>query len=139
MKVLVVYHYLALYRQPVFEKLMQSKDFDFYFACDVIAPNDIKLVAPDFFRENHHRLKNKWFFKKILWQKGLFSLCYKNDYDAIIFLGDPYFLSTWICSFFLKARNIKCIFWSHGFVRGSSVKDKIKIFLYNLSDGKGVV
>ena len=93
-KILIVYHYIAAYRQPVFDEIANAKDFDITLMSDKISKGSIKTV-PDSFYKNHNflPLKNLW-FKNFLWQKGLISHIINNKYDSVIFLGDPYFITT---------------------------------------------
>lgn len=135
-KVLVVYHYIALYRAAVFDSLNEVEDINFYFAASPTSNNDIEVI--DFHSElnNYRTLKNKWFNKKYLWQKGLFSELRENNYDAVIFLGDPNFLTTWLCLYKLKNSKTKTFLWTHGFLgRTSKLKDYIKLKMYSLADG----
>jgi glycosyltransferase involved in cell wall biosynthesis len=134
-KVLIVYHYIAQYRQPVFDELNNYENFDFTFMSDKISKGNIKTIDESFFSDkNFIPVKNVW-FKNFLWQKDLISHVIKNKYNSVIFLADPYFITTWIASFILKIKKTKVLFWTHGFIRGNSGKDKLKLLFYKFCDG----
>ena len=99
-KAAIVYHYFAHYRTPVFRALADSSTgVEYYFLGDPVPSDDIKRI--DFnnevkLSERFIPLKNIWFWKQFLWQKGLLSGLRKNNFDAVIFLGDIKFISTWL-------------------------------------------
>jgi glycosyltransferase involved in cell wall biosynthesis len=133
--ILIVYHFIALYRKSVFEKLIQSDHYEVIFACDKVSKENIRVVDKDFFLNKQFvHLRNYW-FKNFLWQKNLLKTIILGKYDACIFLADPNFLSTWLSIIICKVRGIKVIFWTHGFIRDNSFKSKIKKFYFKLADG----
>lgn len=133
-KVLIVYQFIALYRKPIFEYLSKNKDIDFSFACDIHSKENILLVDEEFFHNKSFiRLKNFW-FKNFLWQTGLIKEVMFGQYDTIVFLADPNFISTWIATIFTKIRDIKVVFWTHGFIRDNTLRSKMKLFFFKLSD-----
>lgn len=112
MKVLIIYHYIAHYRLPIFKELKSSKGIKFDFAAGLITDNKIKIVNNN--EISFFKLKNFWLFKnKLLWQSDLIKLIFK-DYDHFIFLGNPYFISTWVCLFLCFFKNKKASIWTHG-------------------------
>lgn len=135
MKVLVVYHYIPSYRAAIFNELKgMAGGAEFHFASDEVANNDVALIDSSFYESSSFkRLTNVW-SPLGLWQGGLVKLIIKERYDAIVFLGDPGFLSTWVASILLKFTRVKVLFWTHGFIRGNSIKDRLKLLFYRLSD-----
>ena len=133
MRVLVVYHYIASYREPIFRELRSGSDNEsFYFASDVSSNNDITLVDDSFYQANEFRtLRNIWLFGG-LWQIGLLKLLAREKYDVVIFLADPSFFSTWVASIYLKFKSTKVLFWTHGFVRGRTPKNLLKLIFYRI-------
>ncbi|MCG1037473.1 glycosyltransferase family 4 protein [Polaribacter sargassicola] len=112
MKLLIVYHYIAHYRLPIFKELKTSKKIDVNIAAGIDTEANIKVVQPD--ELGYEVLKNKWLFnKKILWQSGLLKLIFRR-YDYYIFLGNPYFLSTWFSMILCKIMGKKTSIWAHG-------------------------
>lgn len=116
--VLIVYHYIAHYRLPVFKELSNSDKYKFEFASGIKPDQNIKIVGVEEAKRNgliFHQLKNNWFLKsKILWQSNLISLIRSEKYDHIIFLGNPNFISTWLGLIVCKLINKKGYIWAHG-------------------------
>lgn len=140
MRVLVVYHFYAHYREPVLRALVQSEEHDY------------KLISGD--KPNHHGLeplteiclgngrteylnyvKNCWFMGSLLWQSGLMKKIIREEYDAVIFLGNINFISTWVCAFFAKIKRKRILMWTHG-VYGNEQKivRSIRCLFYRLAD-----
>lgn len=134
-KVLIVYQFIAEYRKAIFENIIKDENSEYYFACDTFAKENIKLVDTTFFNnKNFIKLKNHW-FKNFLWQSNLIREIFFGQYDTVIFLADPNFLSTWIASIICKIKGRKTLFWTHGFIRDNSAKSKLKLLFYKLADG----
>jgi glycosyltransferase involved in cell wall biosynthesis len=139
MDVLIVYHYFALYREPIFKELLMSKKMNIFLAGDKEANNDIKLVSEAselYVQGNFIRLNNVWGKGKYLWQVGVLSAVLKKKWKAVILLGDPNFISTWAVLLLSKFLPVKTYLWTHGFVmRGGGAQRLLKKFMYSLSDG----
>jgi len=141
-KVAIVYNYIAHYRIPIFN-ILSSCEINSY---TIIAgtETDISLKTADPILSEIDirkggirwiRIKNIWIFKVFLWQKGLLKHCRSNNFDSIIFLGNMYYLSTWIAAWIAKRRGKKVIFWTHGFIRQeNNLKGFIRISFYKLAD-----
>lgn len=70
-----------------------------------------------------------------LWQKGLLKRLGKNDYDAVIFLGNIYFLSTWLAMPKVRRLGKKVIIWTHGFLgKDNPVTTYIRHLFYRQAD-----
>lgn len=139
-KVAIVYHYFAHYRTPVFRALADSSTgAEYYFLGDPVPSDDIKRI--DFnnevkLSERFIPLKNIWFWKQFLWQKGLLSKLRKNNFDTVIFLGDFKFITTWLCLIFIRLRGKKAYLWGHGlYGRESWLNLKVKLLFLRLSNG----
>lgn len=144
MKVAIVYQYIAHYRLPIFLELTRSKDIQYTMIADLESNLSIKTIDPELGKKPIEQgglrllnVTNKWFLKeKGLWQKGLLSKLRKNNFDVIIFLGNPYYFSTWfgiVCS---KLKGKKVYLWTHGVTSDETgIKWKFRKFFYNLSDG----
>ncbi|MGE6567069.1 glycosyltransferase [Shewanella vesiculosa] len=138
MKVLIVYHYIALYREPIFKELLNNSEIDFYFAASKYSNNDIKLVGLEseiYESEHFFELNNQWVNNSFLWQSNLLKVLRENHFDHVVFLGDPHFISTWISLFYLKMKKVKTSLWTHGFIgRSHKFQDSLKLLMYKLSD-----
>jgi len=113
---------------------LDCENIEFHFASDVTARNDIALISDLFYQsDSFKRLNNVWLLGG-LWQVGLLRLLLNEKYDAVIFLADPSFFSTWLASAYLKIKSTKVLFWTHGFIRGRAPKDVLKLLFYKLAD-----
>ncbi|UPW18271.1 glycosyltransferase [Agarivorans sp. TSD2052] len=131
--VLVVYHYIAKYREPIFNAMLDNSSF--HIAADIQGNSSIELIDKEFYSNaNFIRLRNVWLSRSILWQIGLINKVVSNRYKTVIFLGDPYFLSTWVSLVISKLYGKKTILWTHGFIRSGGFKDKVKLLMYKLAD-----
>jgi len=53
---------------------------------------------------NFNKIRNFYFFVRIIWQSNVIKECFFAPFNQVIFLGDMNILSTWICisKFFRK-------------------------------------
>jgi glycosyltransferase involved in cell wall biosynthesis len=138
MKILIVYHYIALYREPVFLSLDELDSVEVTLAADTESNNDIELIGcnSSLYKSNFYKLENKWLPKGVLWQRGLSRLLKSTSFDKVIFLGDPHFISTWYFLYKLKKRSVPTFLWTHGFLgRSSKILDRLKLKMYSYSSG----
>ncbi len=142
-KIAIIYHYCAHYRLGIFQELMQTADIDYTLISDKESDNNIKTINLKYanlpLKEGGLRwlfVKNKNYIKnKFLYQKGLLSLFKRNDFDGAIFLGNIYYLSTWISVFYLKLKGKKVYYWTHGVTSNEKgIKWWLRKFFYSLSD-----
>jgi len=137
-KILIIYHYYAHYRLPIIDALFNNKEDNINY-CFLSGNNPeipIKtLDDEDIKKYNILTVQNLWFLKKILWQKNILKHSLSNEYDSIIFLGNPYFISTWIATILAKIKGKQTFFWTHGFIRGNSLLDKLRKIFFKLPDG----
>ena len=137
-KVLVVYHYFAHYRLPVMSAMSQNESAEFSFLSGSTSDINIEKVSNADLERKNVKLKyieNKWLGSNWLWQKGLINHLRNNKYDSVIFLGSPYFISTWLASIYLKIKGTKVLFWTHGVVRNGGLKDTFRKLFFKLADG----
>jgi glycosyltransferase involved in cell wall biosynthesis len=138
MKIVIIYHYIAHYRLPVFKELKNSKKLDIDIVAGTKTDTNIKVVTPD--KLDFKLLNNRWLLnKKLLWQSSVLSLLF-NPYKHYIFLGNPYFISTWISLIICKIIGKKASIWTHGVTFDLSVMKRFffkilwglsaKIFVY---------
>ena len=142
--VALVYLYFAHYRLPVIRVLIKSPQFHYTLISDPISGNDIKKISPDLaIRDTKDGgldwkfVKNRWIYKEaLLWQSGLLKLLREKKYDAVIFLGNAYYLSTWLSIFYLKLKGEKTYMWTHGVIsKKKGWKWTLRKVFYGLSDG----
>lgn len=144
-RVAIIYPYAAHYRYPVFRELVLMTDIEFTLISDIKSPNDIKLIDEQLADEPIEKcglrwrfVKNVWITKdKLLWQVGLVRECFfKNYYRAIIFLGNPYYLSTWVCAVIGRCTGKSVFFWTHGIIKNCiNAKNCIRMTFYRIGNG----
>lgn len=115
MKVAVIYHLWPHYRRGVMQAMDRSHSVKYYFhgsgkPLDGIAHVDPAAVR-HFISAPFVRLAG-W-----LWQPGAITATRRGGYDAVIFLADPHFLSTWIAALLARLRGMGVLFWGHGWPR----------------------
>lgn len=140
--VLIIYHYIAHYRVPLYKVLMKS-DSPKYTICSGVTP-EIKIKTADVYlskiplSEGGIRwilIKNWWIFKPFLIQFSVLKLSVSRKYDTIIYLGVMYYLTTWIGAILAKRSGKKVVFWSHGFIKEeNNLKGKLRTIFYRLAD-----
>ncbi len=145
-KVAIIYHYIALYRLPIFQELMKTNpDVQYTLFAGTSSEINIKKIDPNLAQVpidkgglRWHILKNKWLLgRKFLWQGDLMKLAARGDYDAYIFLGSPYFISTWLAVLLARLRGKKIYYWMHGVYKDHiTTVDRVKLFgFYKLAHG----
>lgn len=113
--VAVIYHMFPHYRLPVMKALDSSTKFRFFFFGDdreyegirPAASDDIKLFFPAKFRT----------FGRLFWQTAAVSRAADPKFDAIIFLANPNFVSTWLGAALARLTGKKVLFWAHGWLK----------------------
>lgn len=111
MKVAVIYNYNLHYREPIFKKLDDEYDVDFYFGDKM--PDAIKGFNILNLRGHVMVLKNIIINKRIVWRKGVLSVGLKN-YDKYLILGEFHNISLWLLVILLKIRRKDVYNWTHG-------------------------
>lgn len=134
-KILVVYHYFPHYRLPVLKALSNQEniDLEYTFLSGSTADIPINILRKaDFTGLNFISVKNRWFFGKILWQTKVLWYSISNEYDCIIYLGNPNFITTWLGAFFARLTGKPVLFWTHGFLKSKSFSDKIRKIFFSI-------
>lgn len=140
-KAAVVYHAFPHYREGVLLAMLASRRVDYHFlACDHdprIA--DMKVFdgwPPGRFTAvptSHVSFHRSGYSKHgieggPLWQKGLTRLALRRDLSAIVYLGDPYQLSTWVSATVARLTGKHVLFWTIGWLRPESgVKALVRV------------
>ena len=144
-KCLIVYHFFAHYRLHLLRDLMRDEDWDFEMVSDSKTDAGIKGIGPELAELPIEAgglrwsfIKNRSIFGKrvpFLWQQGLLKRLNQNDYDAVIFLGSIYFISTWVGMFKARRMGKQVLFWTHGFLgKDGGVLSRIRHAFYRRAD-----
>mgnify|MGYP006074435949 FL=1 len=134
-KILVVYHYFPHYRLPVLKALsnQENVDLEYTFLSGSTADIPINiLMKADFTGLNFISVKNRWFFGKILWQTKVLWYSISDQYDCVVYLGNPNFTTTWLGAFFARVIGKPVLFWTHGFLKTKSFSDKIRKIFFRI-------
>ena len=134
-RVAVIYHFFAHYRSAIMRELLNSKDIEYFLVADRLDPDDsIKSWQPP-----EDRLQVARCIKitsTLLWQKGLVRLVLRQDVDAVIFLGNANFVSTWVAALLSRLSKKRVLFWTHGWIRDESgIKGAVRNLFYRLAHG----
>lgn len=132
-QVLTVYQHLPHYRGEVFAELQATPGMDWVFAADLqSADGSIPTIPPGRFT-SFSRLRNHW-YGPVLWQSGLVSLVLRKRYDAVVFLGDAAYASSWLAALICRARGSKVAFWTIGWHRPETgLRRRVRLGFYRLA------
>ncbi len=113
-KVAVVYHFFPHYRAGILKELEKDDSFSFeFYGANIDEYDGIKSYQGfnKFHEANFRRVS------KLVWQNKIVGLAFKKDIEAVIFLADPHFLSTWVSSILCRLGGKRVIFWTHGWTK----------------------
>jgi glycosyltransferase involved in cell wall biosynthesis len=130
------------YSRPLWNELTASDNVSYYFCSSSVGFAGIQTIDPDESKHVNTNGKFDWsfvrniYFKEILlYQKGMVLKCLRSDYDAYIFNGEMYCISTWISSLILAFRRKPVLFWGHGIYGNEKyIKKFLRILFYKLAD-----
>lgn len=129
------------YRAALWKRLLEDGDLDAHFlhgegATSSIRP--INFTAPPWRERKSHFLvlKNIYFLKVLIWQRGVLDRARKTNADALVLLGQMYVLSTWLATRIARRRGISILFWGHGvYGRERKVKRWLRYRFLRQADG----
>ena len=137
MKVAIVYHYFPHYRGPVLRELCASSEHEYIlFGDDRALDPTIKLWNCDVPERFHAARCYNSRRLGLLWQRGVIELARRRDVHAIIYLGNPYYLSTWMSAALARSAGKRVLFWTHGWTSfGGGPKSWLRNLFYSKADG----
>ena len=129
----VVYHVWPHYRAAVVAAMDGSTrvDYDFFGSGEPYL--GIKHMDPSLFR----RFVRAPFhlFKRAMWQPKAIAVALSRDYDALIYLADLNFVSTWVAAAIARLRGRPVMFWAHGWLKPeTSAKRRLRNLYFGLAD-----
>ncbi|WP_315764607.1 glycosyltransferase family 4 protein [Sphingomonas sp. Y38-1Y] len=72
---------------------------------------------------------------RLMWQRAAVAVARDRRFDAIVYLGDPNFVSTWIGAAIARLRGVPVLFWAHGWLRREvGAKRMMRRAFYALAD-----
>lgn len=134
-RVAVIYHFFPHYRAAIMRALLACKEMDYILVGDRSDPDhSIEPWQPP--QSNLLLAPCIKIMSTLLWQKGLVRLALQRSIDAIIFLGNANFLSTWVAAFLARLTRKRVLFWTHGWIRHErGIKTAIRNLFYRLPHG----
>jgi glycosyltransferase involved in cell wall biosynthesis len=140
--VLIIYHYIAHYRVPLYRILSKSDSPKYTICSGLTSEINIKTAEVSLAEippaEGGIRwviIKNWWIYKPFLVQLSVLKLSISRSYDTVIYLGVMYYLTTWLGAILAKVFGKKVIFWTHGFIEEeNNLKGIIRSLFYSLAD-----
>lgn len=131
-KVAIVYTHFPHYRAAVFAALSGSHAYHFDLYYDSRGVSETIMTGP---RGAHHHNLQLRRFRKMMWQAGALGLAWRREHAAVIFLGNPFILSTWIATVLARLRGKPVLFWTHGWLsREAWPKRALRNSFYRLAD-----
>lgn len=128
----VVYTHAPHYRQPVFDKLLSSNSYKFTIYTEIVGHDKtIKDI-----KDNRYVNLKSFRIGNFHFQYGRCIIDLLKS-DLVIFLGNPYVVSTWIYTLFLRFFGVKVLFWTHGWINSkeNSIKTIFRNGFYKISNG----
>ena len=118
MQVAIVYTHIPHYREAVFRRLISDgrTRYTIYTSRGTL-DSTIKSYDGAGIDDRSRLVK----FGPFVWQTNLWDLVFNKEPEVVIFLGNPYILSTWIYAFLARMVSRKVVlFWTHGWTRGDT-------------------
>jgi|TARA_B110000977_G_scaffold109802_1_gene142862 glycosyltransferase involved in cell wall biosynthesis len=137
-KILIIYHYFPHYRLPILKALSKqvNEGFEYTFLSGFTTDVPLNILKKeDVSTLNFISAKNKWFFNKILWQTKVLRHSISSEYDCIIYLGSPNFITTWLGAIIAKIIGKPTLFWTHGFLNSRNFRDRLKKIFFSIPKG----
>jgi len=134
MKCCFFFNYNPLYRFPIYKKIEESFDCDFYFGND--GSPSIKQFIPELLEHYKGLLICVRFFQTpFTYYKDIKPL-FCNQYEQYIITGAPFCITTWLLLAYCKIRRKKIYVWCHGlydYVKKPFLRGFLKIYYTNMN------
>lgn len=135
-KISIVYDSFPHYRSGIINKLNESALFDYSFYGSKLS-RDSSIKTFEF--SEQFDFHNVAFYQlgPFTFQKNIINRLRASKSDCYIFLGNPYFLSTWFAVAFLRLSGRPVYFWSHGWLSKTEnkLKRKFRNLFFSIADG----
>lgn len=134
-RVAIIYHFFAHYREAIVERLARSALVDFVFVGDDHDYESTVKRARFSDKVSFLWCPTKRLFRSLMWQQGIVNIALSKEFDQLIFLGNPYWIATWIAAIMGRISGKRVIFWSHGFLDPpTGLKGILRRLFYGLAD-----
>lgn len=114
-KVAVVYHFFPHYREAVNRALHEEGSCEWTFCGDLADFTDSR-IKPAAFEPGmrFRRLRNRRIRGSVIWQQGVLSIAASREFDTLVLLGVPKYLSMWPAALIGRLTGKRVLFWTHG-------------------------
>lgn len=133
-QVAIVYTHIPHYREAVFRRLISDgrTRYTIYTSRGTL-DSTIKSYEGAGIDDRSRLVK----FGPFVWQTNLWGLVFDQEPEVVIFLGNPYILSTWIYAALARTVSRKVVlFWTHGWTRDDAgAKRVMRSLFYRLAHG----
>lgn len=136
MKVAIIYPFIPHYRKAIFSALSNySKLYRYIFFADNSA-TDKSIRSERVGSEFETRLAPVYEWRGLVWQRSLLQVAVESEFDVLIFLGNPYYISTWVYALLGRVFGKRVYFWTHGWLSHDLfVKRSIRNLFYKIPHG----
>lgn len=133
LRVAVIYHLWPHYRRAVMEAMDRSARIDYTFYGSGEPYQGIKHADPAAVKRF---VRAPFTFRGgKMWQPAAVTAATAGGYDAIIYLSDPNFASTWVGAALARLKRVPVLFWGHGWLRQETgAKKAFRAAFYKLAD-----
>lgn len=137
MRIYLVYHFFAHYREAVIRYLCSNPDNTVYLVGDTRCPPG-SGIPPAVFDSNAVFIPARCYY---LWgvcmvQPRVISVVLKGRGDAFVFLGDVHFMTTWIAAAIARLKGARVLFWTHGWMHHDTrLKRRVRTAFYRIAHG----
>lgn len=122
----VVYHFFPHYRLPVMRALDRSEAYSFDFIGQNASDDGIVPIDPGKVSRFVDGPYTRW--GRVYLQPAAIKAALSGNYEALIMLANPNFLTTWLAAALARLTGKKVLFWTHGWLRPEG---RIKTLLRN--------
>jgi 1,2-diacylglycerol 3-alpha-glucosyltransferase len=114
-KAAIIYHFFAHYRAGVIKSLNASERWRYvWVGADIDSHDGIRATREWKLAQHVEAPFKAW--GNVLWQWQVIRFAIVTDCDALVFLANPYYLSTWVATFICKLRRKRVLYWTHGWI-----------------------
>lgn len=115
LRVAVIYNMWPHYRLAVATAMDRSEriEYSFYGSGEPLSG----IVHADTSRLKRFVRAPYRLLGRVMWQPEAVKAALSKRYDAIIYLGDPNFASTWAGAAIARVRGVPVLLWTHGWLR----------------------
>jgi 1,2-diacylglycerol 3-alpha-glucosyltransferase len=133
MHVAIVYNFFPHYRAGILKELAASPNHHYQLVADRYTADSTIESWCSGDSGKLHETKSIYLGKILLYQTRVIGLSLQKNLDAIIYLGNPYYLTTWISATIARIAGKRVLFWTHGWTSiEHGPKDLVRSIFYRI-------